>query len=585
MKRRLTGGYHGIFAIGLALLAGGFGVRASLAQGDAADPLARKVDLSARSTPIHDLLAKLPPDPGLRLEEKQEVGWERVSVFAKQRPEGEVIHGLGKLLDYGWERRSDRSTGQHLILNDGLHVRQYETKLVNRWLERVGAPLFDLTRYLRIPREEAAKQDHDLHGKEPSDPVLQRGNLWRLGKVGPRAALELFTTLPHQSQLTMIADEQFFLPWSGMNDRQRGLAAELMNAYPEAGSPKPDQNRLKREVEWLQQFGLLLTIETQPATGAITIFTVGTGGRNYGVAQFPERRNDLELLALRGNPYEPPAKPPVYPDLQGMPFPSDFKLEKGKVHTWPEILEKLAGSTDLLLLSDDYSTLSNPRDRSPIGELDLRGLSLDQGLDVLCAQYGRLWWKEGNAICFRSRKWFLERLYEVPPPVRTLLQEELEATGTLDTNGVSALTNLTSRQLQGLSMAAASDTAGLDSVAAWEAQGHARPCHLFLNLFRQLPEGLRRQALSQGGIPGPQLPRQLQQYFLQLICIQRGRQPLEIMDRLRFRVRLGEPEPPTRKNGPWSVTLGFPYGDGEGSSAELQISFTRKQPAENASGS
>jgi hypothetical protein len=272
----------------------------------------------------------------------------------------------------------------------------------------------------------------------------------------------------------------------------------------------------------------------------------------------------LELFPVRGRPYErrPGAQVPVFDDLKRIPFPAGFKLDSTETEDWPEVMEKLARCVPMSLFSDHFTALPHPKDRGIKAPPNLKGLSLAEGLDALCDYYGRLWWRDQDALFFRSRRWFVDRLYEVPPPVLAFLRQELAAHAKLDAEGLTALSRLTFRQLEGLNAASALAELGIrrGMVLFYRDPQGARAAHGYLQVYATLNETQKGKVLTPSGLPIAEMAPEQQQALVQMLVVERGH---TILDRLAdFRLRAHQGTAVVRRRESVRVyRLGFTYAD------------------------
>jgi hypothetical protein len=191
--------------------------------------------------------------------------------------------------------------------------------------------------------------------------------------------------------------------------------------------------------------------------------------RNFGDSPFPPLREGEQP---RGTPYavEPNIQSKLrgkhaagegsldYRDLERAPFPGG-NLRITYPARWPDVLVQLMDRLPYALYSDFFPSppvstgpgvYPNPATRSSgTSPRPSEPMSVAAALDLVCAQHGRIWWREGDAIYIRSRTWYLDRLSQVPPPVLARLGEQLRTGGKLDREGFRLLAGLTARQLAG----------------------------------------------------------------------------------------------------------------------------------------
>src|SRR5687767_2971792 len=114
------------------------------------------VTIAASGEPVSSILERLSGNAGIQLSASEEVGWERVTVIARNRLVEEVTAGIATLLHYTWSEPSGSLPPGAERLAAGLKVRQREAELYRLTLERGAADLFRLPEYLKIPEEKAA---------------------------------------------------------------------------------------------------------------------------------------------------------------------------------------------------------------------------------------------------------------------------------------------------------------------------------------------------------------------------------------------------------------------------------------------
>ncbi|HZO88539.1 MAG TPA: hypothetical protein VFB38_09380 [Chthonomonadaceae bacterium] len=504
-----------------------------------AEPLAAAVTLARREQTLEELVRGLNAPGRPQLEAGRALKWDRATVFAHGIPLRRLQSGLSKLFNAAWmEEASAPPPGKYTLIQ-GQRAQDYEAQLWRETLEQRATPLFKLAGYLKTPPEEFKRLEQSLEAnhQEPEDPQLRDGNVWYLSHADSRAALELALTLSSEQLYSLLSDERYFLPWSAMTPRQRELAQILalnigkdrQNNAEQGIAPFRKGERAEDSVEWLKQFGLVLHAEIDPATDAWIGFGYGLGGMNYAGVSPQGALPMTDLLPVRGYPYKRQrgTQPPAYPDLERTPFPPEFKLDPNKTTTWTQVVAELSRHLSLPLFSDAFTFRFVPRQRDSANLPDLSKLSLAEGLDALCSRYHYLWWYEDGMLFFRNRTWFIERQYEVPPPVLALLRRQLETSGQFDTQALDALSRLTRRQLEGLNALTALDKGGLklsytDPEAYERLRGDslARGAYSYLQVYAQLNEEQKRQALSPQGLPLAQMSPAQQQALLQILFME-----------------------------------------------------------------
>jgi hypothetical protein len=295
-------------------------------------------------------------------------------------------------------------------------------------------------------------------------------------------------------------------------------------------------------VEWFRKFGLVLHAPMHPVTGSVQGFTFGLGGAQAHAASFGAAARLPDVLPVRGNPYDPPSAPPAYPDLERTPYPREFRPEAAA--PWSQVLQELSRNVKLPIVSDDYAASPAPRDRSGSPLPELAKLDLPAGLDALCEHYRCLWWYQDGVLFFRSRTWFIERLFEVPPRVLAELRGELGSRGRLGVRGLDALSRLSWRQLIGLNALAAADTGALKLSAQADSREYrlrlgrldARRAHGFLQAWALLNPAQKRAVIATQGLRLGEMAPLQQEAFLRTLAVEYGQDLLADPGTLRLRI-------------------------------------------------
>jgi hypothetical protein len=290
---------------------------------------------------------------------------------------------------------------------------------------------------------------------------------------------------------------------------------------------------------------MILYMNTSPLTGAVSTYGFGLGGESYAGVQMDEPPRPLhKLLPVRGNPYtmRRNAPVPVYAELERLPFPKDCKLDVLKNATWSEALKAVSQHLDIPLFSDHFSFLPTPYDRGNRTLPDLTRMNLPAALDALCDRYHYLWWYEGGSLFFRSRAWFIERQYEVPPPVLDFLQKQLQEQGRLNGDGLDALSRLTRRQLQGLRVHYCMQLGGLDYARSnlWvyrrlrNSASRAHDLYGYLQIYATFRTDQKRKALSTEGLAFAEMNVEQQRALYTLLMVETASELVEPLKRIQF---------------------------------------------------
>lgn len=532
-----------------------------------------RVTLSAQGQTVQELLRDISGAAGVLLRAGDESAWERVSVFVHDRPVREVIAGMPTLLNCRWHSEAGMS-GRRTLMRDRA-AREHEVQLRGQTLNAAMDRLLRLARYTQAPASDFLRMREALGGTEAPEPLLRSGNLALLSDPGGRAGLELLTTLLPVQRLALVRGERLFLPWEGMNSSQRELAQAVVEALDPLRGPRTGR---RADSEWLRRFGVVLFVDTQRVTGTITSYMISDGGPRLRCATLEFSPDPVDLLSVRGTPYVSGRmkQDEAYRDIESSPFPPGSDLQALGSGDWSELLEALSRKLRFPVLSDHFAATPQRVSRGGGPAPRLEGMSLAAGLDGLCRHYNRLWWYQDGALFFRSRKWFIEQLFEVPPPTLQILRRQLERGGQLDTEGISALTALTSRQLQGLNAIAVS--APGSGVPIPDLEG-ARAAYDYLRVYSLLNPAQQRQALSGRGLPLAAMHQRQQQVFLDILSVAHGQDVLTRKPDIRLRIEQGvsKPRGPAR---PYPLAVvNFTYADHTPIGARLNLPY----PGEAAS--
>jgi hypothetical protein len=572
------------------------------------------VNVVSSGQTVQELLQAMNAPERPTLQAQEPVGWQHVTVYAHQQPVEKIMTGLKTLFNGVWGHNvSDPAQVRYVLKSTG-RAQEYDKELYRLTLERGAEPMLRLMEYLKAPIEEYARLN-DKYWKdhiELKDPLL-RENLGSLASRGGRNGLEFLTTLSPEQRFALLSEGTYFIPMSVMTEQQRRLTHQmgLETGRVKAKLGKMEDGETQEDSTIIgDRFGLMLTSRVHPVTGAFLGFGISTGVGGGGGGGAEEMPPPAPLLAVRGNPYHyspgSKIKLPVYPDLQQKPFPGEFKLEKGREYAWHDVLAELAKYVSLPIYSDDFGYTTVPQDRlygdvyTDVGTRrhllaerpKLTSLKLPEALDVLCSQYGYLWWYQDGTLFFRSRTWFIEQLYEVPPPVLALVRHQIETEGNLNVAGLTALSGLTKKQLVGLSVTNLTYGPGevsrrtevggrqydrevrefqrADTELAWEG----------LQVFALLNEEQKTKVLLPEGLLFAEMPYAAQQGMFHALYTRQSiallNQPEEVHLRAYQRMT-----PPERPDGPRLANLGLSLSKVIGFGAEVAIRVTPAAPKIN----
>ena len=558
-----------------------------------ADPaLALPVDIAANGQTLAELLQGLNDKSKPQLQAQEPTAWQHVIVYTHQQPLDKAMGGLKTLLNCDWVRNSSDPAHIRYVLKAMGRSEQYDRELYRLTLERGAEPMLRLTEYLKTPVEEYARQN-DKYWKdhiESKDRLLNE-NLFGLSRPGGRNGLEFLTTLTPEQRFTLLSEGTYFVSMNAMTEQQRRLTHNMgleTGRIKQKWGDLSDGETQEASAKVGDQFGVMLQASVHPVTGAFLGFGISIGNGGGGGGGTKDMPPPTPLLAVRGNPYHfsPGSKPklPVYPDLQKMPLPTEFKLEKGRQYAWREILTELTKYVSLPIYSDDFGFVTVAQDRLYGGEYSdidtkkyplgarpkLTKLMLTEGLDALCNQYGYLWWHQNGALFFRSRTWFIEHLYEVPPPVLAFVRHQIETEGKLDAKGLMALSGLTKKQLVALSITnltygptevgrrvevggysydkGAREEQRADSELAWE----------FLQVYGVLNEEQKNRALTSEGASFAEMNPEAQRKVFYALYTRQSVMRLTKPEKVRL-VVYQRINPPAHPDGPRQADIGFSF--------------------------
>lgn len=525
--------------------------------------------------------------PPLLLRVALRVAWDPVTMFAPSKiAPAELRDHVATLFHFTWQAETDKNGQDPLILDSSAEQRRLEQRLWRNTLDRAIKPVMDLARYAaRTPVSRWVKVKASLAGAQSEDPVLGRNNLSGLVLPSSHAALALVDTITLDQGRTLADAGTLVLPWAAMTPRQRNFAlASCVRGVgrsfwggEHALSAETARAIDQQEAEWVRRFGVALFVHKDAASGGVKSLSIGRGDLPGWYGSFESVDFVRSLLPVRGSPYPPapPLKgqeamndatdtaaapaavpaPPSYDDLERMPFPAEAAKKVAEGADWAKILAQLSRSVDMPVLSDAFSAARSLRvASSSTTPPSLAGLSLAQGLDILCQAQGYLWWRENGALFFRSRTWFIEKLYEVPPPVLERLSEQTDGGTRLTAEALDTLASLTLHQIEGLAGLGVTRAPGAsaNSFAAHEPMmaGMDTP-YVFplLELWAQLPPAQKQAVLSESGLPPSALTNAQEQRCLTLVASRYGREALSAPNTLRLHIRtLGQPAPRTTAN-------------------------------------
>jgi hypothetical protein len=445
-----------------------------------------------------------------------EVRWDRVSVYWRERPVEKVLVELAELLNYAWIDNGAKRT-----LRADARARASGQNERRRWFGFAAERLLRYAGLAQRPPTYYRRMKENLKGEELA---LQQPLLDRLANPSLHSTLRLLLTLSEEQLLDLVSagEQEYYLPWRQMTPLQQDLAFRIAQEL-ESPAPSPKYLQVTSVPEarrWVQEMGLVLKVWLWPGTNYVKFCSVRLGdgnilcgynidGKPFSPQRFETRGNPYHSLGSRRRSTEDNSN--GYDDLDAIPFP--FRnFRQAYPSTWPVIFRQLAERLPFALYSDyfpaaptgvDASYVMGPNEvQSTPAVLPLERMSVAEALDGLCACYGRVWWRRGDALFFRKRTWFLDRLFQTPPPVLTSLQEQLMSQGRLDRNGLDLLAGLTWRQIAGLYLLA-QEQFQTATVMPWAERLH-RAVWL-LQFYGILAPPQKERSLESTGLPVAQM--------------------------------------------------------------------------------
>lgn len=509
------------------------------------DPrLSAKITIEDGGKSLKVLFGSLTADNRPKLLLRRDIEWERVSVFANERPLHLVLSDLGMLLNYSWRAGKTEPPEEYEIAPTASSL-AFERNLLRETLSRGAEPLTRLVPYLRISPDEAKERySAALKGKPIDDPVLD-SNIFYIGREGSRTAIAAFGALTPDQRWTILSDGRVILSPSTMTADERtivrNIGVESARLLERIGKQEEGVSA-DSAGEWAEKLGLQLYANRDALGGRVLSYGYSTEGSlgRWGGGDFRQVPSRPDVLPVRGNPYvkHVPGEKRPETDFDSVPFPANFKLTSHDTATWPDVLKELHRHLKQSLVSDDYQVHSRAIDRRGTPLPDLRRLTLSQGLDAVCRHFRRLWWRQDDTIFFRSRTWFIERQYEPPQPVIEEIRGSLEKTGLMDASALVAVSTLDPWQLDGLMwmMTVASlNSSGLDQDDWLEAHPRWVECSL-LRLFVKLNDPQKRKVMGADGLPLAEMSEAHKNELLSILALERGSWALRRYPDLRLQI-------------------------------------------------
>lgn len=436
--------------------------------------LERPVNLRRKRDPLSDVLADLRDQTGARVEASPEVAYEPAIVFVSGQPARDVMAQIAALFHYRWRRRGEAPAYRYELYQDETARHEEENLRAQEWQrlrETFRAQIGRYERLSRRPVEELLKEakplqaavqvDHEGLRNVPQEEQAARQltREWRerhaqlaalLAMADPqrRALLRILTALtPAQWDALLEQEPLVFSTLSEPGALPLPQAVEdALRSHPIAYRmpgenpftiPEIEERDRKRidqlREEWRRAEGFRVVIEAR--------LTTYMGPRSFSLAVrpgavLPERRQssvwgqELRISTATLNLDDPPTPETSPEDAARDPLLSarrrlelEMKPETSNAwwNAWLTVVPAgLAKSYRVNLIADGYRCMPPPPP-----ERSRDDLSLYEALNYYLLPACR-WTQDGAFVRVRRRRWYAERLTEIPAPVEEQWAEYLK---------------------------------------------------------------------------------------------------------------------------------------------------------------
>lgn len=471
------------------------------------------VSFASKTTSLQEVTAELATSTQSNLGVSQELASLPLLLSVHERAGERVRAEVAGLVNGMWTRyREDPSNRVTLVLDQS--ARQFRRERLLRWY---GTSIEALRAYARNSLSEA---------QSGGKPLSQ----------DRRAALKMLLLLQPEQFLACVTGG-LYLRWRDMSPETRELTRTIIRGMA-ANAPKkwPPGNQGQALVE---STGLLLsagvTESNLPGSYNVRVGDAGLSFRMPLWARIPEwARKSVDRTPVRGAPYPErkrppgatasPAQPAGYADLEKLPFPAKG-FQESFPGTWTKIFAQLGRRLPFALYSDGFTGLpvgrsagmeaGDPEGPQNPARIPVERLSVAAALDALCKRYGRIWWREGDALFFRSRTWFLDEQYVVPRPVLQRLAEQVQTSGRIDEKSLELLAQLSPQQLHGMHRIVEE----LYGPVAWS--GRTLGVFWLLRVYQML-SGSQKSRVLRDGLPVVAMTPQQQRAYREALFVSRA---------------------------------------------------------------
>lgn len=528
------------------------------------DPRALPISLRAHGTPVGEVVRMLKEQMRVPLKVESGLAADRVVVYCRNRPVGQAMTGLVKLLNGRWELAPGGDL-RNATLAPVPSARREEIERLRTGFNAACAPWLNVAARARAQAlAELKPRTSSGRGAAAEIDLLLR----RTGKV-PVPGLQLLSSLSQGQREQLLLSGFLYLPFASMDGRQQGLMRLFL---------KEKGMKEQEALAHLQNAGPLFYAETDPSTLTKAHFVMWFDGSFRTLTEQPpvtlHSRSGGTARPVRARPYPVSGGSRLdYTAVERQVLPRDFRFNPEQEYTWPDILEALSHTTPFALYSDCFQA---SEDVKPVAGRTLPQANLPAErtvaglLDVLCQRYRRVWWVEDGAIYLRDREWFFRRLYEVPPAVEQSLEQHLTRHGTLPPAGLALLGRLTSRQIEGWSLASV-----MKAATPVGARGSfwGRKAQPYLELYAKLPLVSQGEAQSESGLPFNRMPPAAKAAYMRNLLITEGTEVMEKFPDVYLRIRQTSTPISAGKRQLGRLTLMLTYAPDARFLARFQILF------------
>jgi hypothetical protein len=503
--------------------------------------LQRAVACAFKATALSDLCEKLRADTGIRLAAASSVADEKVTLFCAEMPLRQVMRQLSRPFGYTWLRSGKPGEYRYELVQDlksQLLEEEFRNRDRNAALIALHEQIERYRPYLHLSPDEALARMRTAPAgeKELLERLAEKGwgpiqmyfRLTTQEMAALRAGQVLtFGAEPGPGELPLPADVargvlQSYRDWraGGESDSRQYLPAEaLPEGVPLTTDPhiRPVVRLALKEIELgrytLDHSGAGFTT---PDSGSFMM-----SGMSLAAGERPpaDRSGDDTLDTRLARDPVLRRRVTVAPDdlhyASGGSWagagprqtPASSPPRRTRRLTTADVLEALHRATGWPIVADYYMRLFA---REAVTAIDQSGYA---ALNQLCRTMLLRWDRDGEWLQFRSRRYYHDRLKEVPNRLLERWAAARRRQGAPLPDDLAEVAGLSDAQLDATDMAeGARELYGLEE---WDLvrDPSLRP---HLRYFASLPPAQRQAALSPAGLPFNRMPLAQQQQFILL---------------------------------------------------------------------